>query len=153
MATTSIIAIKLKDSNRDFVNPNNKRQTVMLPNSANYMYISCFYDGYILSGVGDVLLEKYKNYEDVLNIICQGNRSELVTGLKNETYAERGEGWGINKPRYAENIYDIEADSYNYVFENGKWYVRTTAYLDKEIPQGKYLDLKDVKEFLIEKNK
>lgn len=91
-----------------------------------YMGIYCNFDGYS-AGVGRELKEKFKTYEQVLNLILLGECSYIIDGIcsyhnwRNEDLTIRYSEFG--RPEH------INTDFY-YLFENGEW---TTSPGDNKV--------------------
>lgn len=118
------------------------RSTITLSTEDGYKSIYCHWDG-APSNNGKILLEHYDTEEKVKALIALGSLSSLDKKIapnegdkhsfckpaKNVTVAyhrDRGEG---NKPIIAhyEALYSVyeEGEEYNYMFEEGEWYVVT----------------------------
>ena len=85
------------------------------------------WDGYP-EGVGKTLLNEYNDYDKALNLVLGGDASTINGGY--EGYALReGENWEDIKPRAVDESYAY-MEEYDYMFKDGKWFVKS-AYGDK----------------------
>ncbi len=109
MSTRSNIGVKLKDG------------------SVKMVY--CHFDGYP-SGVGKVLLDNFKNFDEVEDFIAQGDMSSLH-GKIGEFYTARGDS--LSPPKHYVRVQDaiFAMQEYMYLFdeEEKKWF-----YSDHEKP-------------------
>ena len=116
------------------------RSTITLSNADNYDSIYCHWDG-APSHNGQILLEHYDTEEKVKELIALGSISSLNKYVKpavgdkhsfchpakNVTVAyhrDRGEGIAIAKYHSLYQVYE-EGEEYNYMFEEGQWYLVT----------------------------
>ena len=120
-----------------------------------YVGIYCHWDGYP-SGVGKALFNKFKTYEDVLNLVVGGDCSVID---ENEVlhYANReGEKWDFNKPVQNDKL-DVCGGwtEYAYIFEDGAWKFGVVEFGRKANGETNYDDeyigkLRDLEEVLKE---
>lgn len=96
-----------------------------------FIGIYCHSDGYP-DGVGRVLLEKYTDYDTILNLIAGGFCS-FVWFDEVRHYANRDkEGWEYIHPIQSDKPVAIGGwTEYAYVFKSGKWYFSEVRY-DKD---------------------
>ena len=95
----------------------------------NYIGIYCHWDGYP-DGVGEVLREKFNDYEKALNLGAGGWCSSVAfDGVRH--YANRkGESWEFIKPTQIDELGVVAGwTEYAYVFDNGKWYYGEVEYV------------------------
>lgn len=120
MSTNSLIAIKNENG--------------------NVTSIYCHWDGY-LEFNGLILLQEYTTTDKVNNLIKNGDLSSLGTLVDpiddmDETkdsvccyyFRDRKESWGDVRPQTYNNIeewIEFAGREYNYLFDNGKWYLVT----------------------------
>lgn len=121
------------------------RSTITLSLPDSYDSIYCHWDG-APSYNGKMLLEHYNTEEKVKELIALGSISSLNKYVKpaegdkhsychpakNVTVAyhrDRGEGLVISKYHALYSIYE-EGEEYNYMFEDGEWYIVTKKQLD-----------------------
>lgn len=83
-----------------------------------YLQIYCHWDGYP-SGVGDVLINYFNDYETALNLVLGGFASCVEVGNVVQYCAWRNDDWDDVKPEKLDIPHEEEA--YLYVFEDGKW--------------------------------
>lgn len=84
--------------------------------------ISCHYDGYVKSGVGEALHTKVKNPEEVLALIGMGELQSL--DIKNGAipYADGRQARRYNSEQaYMRDMRTMEYD-YFYLYKLGQWY-------------------------------
>ena len=95
----------------EFTIPSNPENGVL------YLGIYCHFDGY-RAGVGDELIEKFKTYEDVLNLILLGDLSCCLDTIV--SYANwRNDPLKIHK--IEGEVYNSPMIPYMYVFEDDNW--------------------------------
>ena len=106
-----------------------------------YYTVYCDHDGY-LDGVGKMLFENYKDYDKVKKLVSFGGISFLgseITPNPEKIHSsehpqrnvcvfytrDRGEMWEYNCPHVSQNLSGISSvfQEYNYLFEDGKWFV------------------------------
>lgn len=119
-----------------------KSKPVTLENE--YIGIYCHWDGYP-DGIGKVLLDKFNNYDDILNLISGGWCSSVdYEGVRH--YANRDkEYWDMIKPTQTHSACVVAGwTEYAYVFKNNKWYYAEVKWGDgdKEDTIGKLKVLK-----------
>jgi hypothetical protein len=137
MSTRSNIRVILKeeDRNRDMkfdpemITPKNawgddqvdgKWDTVN-PGGAEALIIYHHWDGYP-EGVGATLVKDYNDYDKVLNLVLGGDCSTINDGYC--PYATRKrEDWDSIQPRAVNANHGME-EEYDYMFKDGKWFVR-----------------------------
>lgn len=100
-----------------------------------YLGIYCHHDGYP-NGVGKELVDRYDNFNVVLNLILGGDCSSIVKNLVR--YATReSEQWKYIHPHPLDIIKKVSGDSeYLYIFKDSKWYLHLDKYfihLSKDI--------------------
>lgn len=112
--------------------------TMKLENG-KYRSIYCHWDGY-LSNNGRLLLEHYTDAEKISKLLLLGSLSFLekeidipegsghsfdnkVPGITVAYHRDRGEDWADTSYTDTENLSDINAESYHYLFVNGKWHL------------------------------
>lgn len=103
------------------INFNYDHDEVKLPNSnSDNLYVGIYvnFDGY-QKGVGNELLEKFKTYEDVLNLIALGDCSCIVDQICSY-HLWRCEGIELHKHE-DERPYRPTTDYYCYIFEDDNW--------------------------------
>jgi len=116
--------------------------------------VYCHWDGYV-DGVGATLAQHYADERKVRDLISLGSISSLkkYTGVNNlpETHSfdtpadditivycrDRGEDLNINKVETQE---DTITEEYNYIFDNGTWYVEFEE-IGKYEPVGSHLSV------------
>lgn len=72
--------------------------------------------------VGKTLIEKYNDYDTILNLLLGGDASSINGGKVCQYCAWRGEDWESVKPRQLDN--PVLNEEYLYKFENGVWYFK-----------------------------
>lgn len=87
-----------------------------------YLCIYHHWDGQPCS-LGKELKKNYSTYENVLNLTLAGDFSTIMDGSLPYMRDNR-RTWEENKPRKFDKIYDSFRMSYDYLFDNGKWYIR-----------------------------
>jgi len=98
----------------------NRLHRVKLP---NYLCIYHHWDGDIYS-LGKELKKNYSNYEDIINLVLAGSFSTIMGG--SVPYMRLNQAlWENNKPYKWDSIRNDVRMNYDYLFDNGKWYVRT----------------------------
>lgn len=76
------------------------------------------------NGVGKTLLESYNNYDTALNLCLGGDCSTITDNYLPYIAWKRHGLWDENKPRmYRSKELRTKGAEYNYLFENGRWYV------------------------------
>ena len=113
------LPVKLKLWNA-FENTRSKCKSITIEKP--YIGIFCHFDGYP-SGVGNVLLEKFNDYDSILNLIAGGDCSSICCDSVIH-YANRiGEKWNYVKPLQGDtaNRCVIDYPEYVYIFEDGSW--------------------------------
>jgi hypothetical protein len=137
MATRSNIRVILKEEDR---NRNMKFNPEMLeikntwgdeqcdgaweavnPEGKEALIIYHHWDGYP-EGVGKTLVEKYNDYDSALNLILGGDISS-INGKYSPYAVRKGEEWDAIKPAVVDKDYP-QQEEYDYMFDDGKWYVR-----------------------------
>lgn len=88
-----------------------------------YLCIYHHWDGHINS-LGKELKEKYSTYEDAINLALAGSFSTILEGSVPYMRLEQAL-WENNKPYKWDSIRNDVRMAYDYLFDNGKWYVRT----------------------------
>ena len=142
MSTRSNIRVilKEKDRNRNMKFTPNKKQAEDLavrtwgpdhldeglwetvnPEGNEALIIYHHWDGYI-NGVGKTLYNEYKSYKQALNLVLGGDCS-TINGTYTPYANRRGEDWEGIKPRGVNENHRQE-EEYDYMFKDGKWYVR-----------------------------
>lgn len=97
----------------------------------SFIGIYCHSDGYP-DGVGKVLLDKYADYDTILNLIAGGFCSFVwFDGVRH--YANRiGENWSDIKPIQSDKPVTVCGwTEYAYVFKNNKWHFSEVGF-DKD---------------------
>ena len=108
--------------------------------------VYCHSDGYI-GGVGKTLVNNYKNYDDVEQLINGGGISSLGDNLLETSYYCRD--WGReneDKPIIYNNEFCMFWDmtgatmiEYIYLFKNNDWFVSKSSYINKKLlPKNAY---------------
>ena len=93
----------------------------------NYIGIYCHWDGYIHGGVGEALKEKFKTYEDALNLVSGGFCSSIEENMVKHYADRKGEIWPNINPvqgKTQKSVYKKFWDGeYIYLFdeERGGW--------------------------------
>ncbi len=139
MATRSYIRVILKeeDRNRDMkFNPEMIKientwgdeqldiepWTDINPEGKDALMIYHHWDGYP-DGVGETLLSEYNDYDKALNLVLGGDVSTI-----NDKYApyalREGEEWEDVAPKAVDED-ELTNEDYEYMFKDGKWYVRS----------------------------
>lgn len=91
------------------------------PEGKEALIVYHHWDGYP-EGVGDTLINEYNDYDKALNLVLGGDISTINS--KYSPYALRkGEDWGGIQP-CAINEDHQQEEEYDYMFKDGKWYVR-----------------------------
>lgn len=79
------------------------------------------WDGYP-EGVGATLIEKYNDYDTILNLLLGGDASSINDDNVCQYCAWRGEDWESVKPEQLDN--PSLKEEYLYKFENSVWYFK-----------------------------
>ena len=91
------------------------------PEGKEALIVYHHWDGYP-EGVGETLLEKYNDYDSALNLVLGGDISSICGDYS--PYALReGEPWKYIKPKAVDKDHPIQ-EEYDYMYDDGKWYVR-----------------------------
>ena len=99
----------------------------------NYIGIYVHWDGHIES-VGKTLVQHYNDYDKILNLISCGDCTEILNKVLPYT-AINNRIWECNKPTQITRKPTYQS-YYTYLFDNGKWYVKTSS-------KGKWLNLEE----------
>lgn len=91
------------------------------PEGAEALRIYHHWDGYP-EGVGDTLIHRFNTYEKALNLVLGGDCS-TINGKYSPYALRRSEDWESIKPTPIEEKKGID-EEYDYMFKDGKWYVR-----------------------------
>lgn len=92
-----------------------------IPQDCNFTSIYVHTDGYVENGVGDYLVEECTTFKDVMEKVICGGESSCI-GMPYT--AARGEEWSRNKPKFHDEMPQIQED-YQYVFtKDGEWYAK-----------------------------
>ena len=96
------------------------RSTINLKlSNGSYRHIYCHWDGY-LDGVGITLLNYYNTEEKINELMDDGDISSLTGTIdKTEFYKNRGE---VDIDARIQEYNEIQLESYNYFFIEGKWH-------------------------------
>ena len=152
MATRSTISLKVSESDKGKVfhfDENKLPYNLTCVNECidkvgdvkiekDYLTIYHHWDGYP-EGVGETLVNKFKNYDSISNLLCGGDASS-INGKKICQYcAWRGEEWnddyGGVQPKQSDTEPSV-TEEYAYLFKDGKWFFK--GYEAEE-----WTDLKD----------
>ena len=141
MATRSTISLKVSESDKgkvfhfdidklpksvlgyedDFIN---KVGDVKL--EKDYLTIYHHWDGYP-EGVGETLVEKFNDYDTILNLLCGGDASSINGETIIQYCAWRGEAWndayGGVQPKQSDTEPSV-TEEYAYLFKDGKWFFK-----------------------------
>ena len=89
----------------------------------DYLTIYHHWDGYP-EGVGETLVEKFNDYESILNLLCGGDASSINGDTIVQYCAWRGEAWddayGGVRPKQSDTEPSV-TEEYAYLFKDGKW--------------------------------
>ena len=99
----------------------------------NYIGIYVHWDGHIES-VGKTLTQHYNDYDKILNLISCGDCSSIYDIVRPYT-AICNRIWECNKPIQITRKPTYQS-YYTYLFDNGKWYVKTSS-------KGKWFNLEE----------
>ena len=139
MSTRSLICVKVRpetkqlyDANLEGVLKNYKPTPV---SKGQYVFIYCHHDGYP-NGVGADLLKVFPEnnpdtYEKLCKFISGGDTSGIgitETGEFVSDYYSTDEDFERNRPqqKYTEPKVGYMDSEYVYIFENGKWYIKSS---------------------------
>ena len=153
MATRSTISLKVKrgDKGQTFHFDKNKLPKKVLGYDDSYIdeigdvklekdYLTIYHhwDGYP-EGVGKTLIEKFNDYDSILNLLCGGDASSINSQNICQYCAWRGDKWndelGGVQPKQS-NTEPSVTEEYAYLFKDGKWFFK--GWDDKE-----WIDLKE----------
>lgn len=150
MATRSTISLKISESDKGKVfhfDENKLPYNLTCENECidkvgdvkiekDYLTIYHHWDGYP-EGVGETLVNKFKNYDSILNLLCGGDASSI-----NDTICQycawRGEEWNDVQPYQSDEEPSV-TEEYAYLFKNGKWFFKPYS-LTKWIDLKEYLE-------------
>lgn len=136
MATRGTITVKVNEKDKEvalkvtkeFLDKHNAIYTeksfntlwdVIIPKNCNYISIYHHWDSYP-SGLGETLEKEYNDYESALMLCLCGSMSSINKGI--DSYVLSGdEEWEYNCPEFGETTDELNKESYNYLFEDGKW--------------------------------
>lgn len=103
-------------------------------NTGTYHYIYCHWDGYP-TGVGRTLINHYKDYESVADLISRGDMSALGARCDGDidhsfdspsesqtVYYQRDRGEEGCEPRTTKDRMETYENEYSYIFEDGQWF-------------------------------
>ena len=99
---------------------------VTIPADAECISIYHHWDSYP-SGLGRTLTKFYPDYEKALNICLGGDTSTLNKHII-QYYPWRKEDWNDVKPSFHKKDNIKFPHEYNYLFENGVWYVNSYSH-------------------------
>lgn len=100
----------------------------------DYLTIYHHWDGYP-EGVGKTLVNKFKDYNSILNLLCGGDASSINGDTIVQYCAWRGEEWDNVKPAQSDTEPSV-TEEYAYLFKDGKWFF-------KGYDEEKWIDLKE----------
>jgi len=97
-----------------------------------YSHINVYRDGHIET-LGKILFDYYKTYKDVETLVSFGNLSSIEPDNTIHAYASKefGQLYHNNAPRNYNKLNELLSEEFNYVFENGEWYVRYLEEMGK----------------------
>lgn len=147
MATRATIVLKIRDNDigksikidpsiitneKDKINTYNKKcNPISL--DAPYIEIYSHWDGYP-DGLGKELYCNFRDYDKVLNLILGGDVSFINNNeVGHYCIMNDDESFEENKPKVYKDCPPVEED-YEYLFENGIWYVRGSYKYNDFIP-------------------
>lgn len=93
------------------------------------------WDGYP-KGVGMTLLNRFNDYDTILNLLLGGNASSINGDNIVQYCAWRGDEWRFEKPLQMVEEECVCSEEYIYKFDDDKWYF-------KGIYDEKWIDLKE----------
>lgn len=106
-----------------------------------FLTIYNHFDGY-LDHLGQMLLDHYNQFQSVFDLISCGDVSFVDSTLYTCKFyhRDRNEDWGYVAPRQSDSREQLDvtlkqlSGSYQYLFENDKWYYRVKFTLDEFRP-------------------
>ena len=140
MATRSTISLKVSESDKGKVfhfDENKLPYNLTCENKCidkmgdvkiekEYLTIFHHWDGYP-HGVGKTLVNKFKNYNSILNLLCGGNASSINGKQIVQYCAWRGDEWDDNyggvQPKQSDTEPSV-SEEYAYLFKDGKWFFK-----------------------------
>lgn len=108
--------------------------------SKKYAEIYHHWDGYP-EGLGLDLIKHWNSYEKVFNLILAGDQSSIQgdTVTTYVTMEDRDELYKDLQPKFSEECPSVSED-YQYLYDDGKWYVRGTYKIKNWILVEDYLN-------------
>lgn len=97
-----------------------------------YISAYCHHDNYV-SGTGYDLMRGWNNYNMALNLVLGGDMSSISEEMAAHYVATYKEKWKDDKPKLYDELPPI-TEEYQYLFQNGEWYVRSIHGLDDFVP-------------------
>jgi len=136
MATRSTISLKVSDSDKAMVFHFDKDR---LPYSLtcenrysdkvcdviikkDYLTIYHHWDGYP-EGVGKTLLNKFNDYDSILNLLCGGDAYSINGEQIIQECAGMGEEWKDVEPKQSDTEPSV-TEEFAYLFKDGKWFFK-----------------------------
>lgn len=146
MATRSTISLKIssEDKGKTFHFDENKLPTVKIGDEnvkitcsnkfignigdvkiiGDYLTIYHHWDSYPKDGVGETLIQRFNDYDSILNLLCGGdastiNRTEII-----QYCPWRGESWEFVCPDQSNEEPSVD-ENYAYLFKDDKWFFKS----------------------------
>ena len=116
------------------------RSTITLKNKeGKFETVYCHFDGYIESGVGEMLIKFYPTEDKLKKLLELGDLSILAQSIEcpdGHSYGNRVHGYTVAYGRdrgetgttktINHSFRSCEKEVYNYLFQDGKWFVNYT---------------------------